>query len=191
MKVLLLVTGFLAFSFTACSPGVQDVKALKDPQVRSQKALKVLVYEIQGDPNETTSKAFSALYKTYYKLKNAKVTGVDSTPRARWPLPYETPREKWIGQFALPVADSVMEIPKGADPRVKLERWEYGQIGEILHEGPYRDEKPTVDRLKAFLKSQGLEIKGPHEEIYLKSAGMFFKGDEKKYLTLIRYPVGK
>ena len=74
---------------------------------------------------------------------------------------------------------------------VRLEPWEYGDVAEILHIGPYDREKPTVERLLAFIRAGGYEAIGDHEEEYLKGPGMFFRGDPEKYQTIIRYRVKK
>ncbi len=42
-----------------------------------------------------------------------------------------------------------------------------------------------------FIKAQGYEVIGVHEEEYLKGPTMFSKGDPKKYVTIIRYRVKK
>ncbi|NUM64306.1 GyrI-like domain-containing protein [candidate division KSB1 bacterium] len=69
--------------------------------------------------------------------------------------------------------------------------WEYGEVAEILHMGPYDKEQPTVARLMEFIKTQGYEVAGEHEEEYLKGPTMFSRGDPEKYATIIRYRVRK
>jgi effector-binding domain-containing protein len=92
----------------------------------------------------------------------------------------------------MPVPDSVTALPsKGPEAglEVALATWEYGEVAEILHVGPYSAEEPTVARLKSFIAERGYEIAGAHEEEYLRGPGMLFAGDPGSYLTLIRYPV--
>ena len=72
-----------------------------------------------------------------------------------------------------------------------LTTWEYGDVAEMLHVGPYDREEPTIAKLKQFIKECGYEIVGEHEEEYLKGPGMFSKGNPDKYLTIIRYRVKK
>ncbi len=64
-------------------------------------------------------------------------------------------------------------------------------MAEILHIGPYTKEQPTIQRLTDFIQKNGYKISGTHEEEYLKAGGMFFKGNENEYYTIIRYPVKK
>ncbi len=71
-----------------------------------------------------------------------------------------------------------MPVPEGTTvlPTVKLEpgitarldTWEYGEVAEILHIGPYDREEPTIARLTAFIRDKGYSIIGDHEEEYLK-----------------------
>jgi hypothetical protein len=66
---------------------------------------------------------------------------------------------------------------------VKIERWEYGLVAQILHIGPFSSEGPTIQRLHEFIAAQGYEIAGVHEEEYLTSPAA------KVQKTLIRYPI--
>ena len=75
--------------------------------------------------------------------------------------------------------------------KASLETWEYGEVAEILHIGPYNKEEPTVNKLMNFIKEQGYEVAGLHEEEYLKGPTMAGPGDPEKYLTIIRYRVKK
>ena len=47
------------------------------------------------------------------------------------------------------------------------------------------DATPTIEKIKTFISERGYEINGDHEEEYLKGPGMFFKGNPKKYRTII------
>ena len=65
--------------------------------------------------------------------------------------------------------------------------WEYGQVAEILHVGPYSEEEPTIRKLLDFIKNSGYATTGEHEEEYLKGPGTFSMGNPAKYLTIVRY----
>ena len=58
-------------------------------------------------------------------------------------------------------------------------------MAQILHIGPYDQETATIERLHEFIKENGYEIAGPHEEEYQS------KPDAKVIKTLIRYRVKK
>lgn len=46
-----------------------------------------------------------------------------------------------------------------------------GRAAQILHIGPYSEERPTIDRLHAFIEQQGWQASGKHHEIYLSTPG--------------------
>lgn len=177
----------------SCAPDLSKYQYLEEPQITTMPKQKMLVVELQGDPNITGKKAFPALIKTFYKL-DKDVRGKMSAPRARWPKPFDTPRTEWVGIYGLGVSEGVNELPKRApeiDPKVVIEYWEYGEVAEILHIGSYSGETPTIEKLHKFIEDSGYKIVGPHEEEYLKGPGMFWKGNSKRYQTIIRYEIEK
>ena len=182
---------FLAFAvFTASLVWTQgqdlsQYEKLKDPQIRQMPdQQKMLVVEMTGDPNETAGKAFTLLFSTFFKMPGARM----APPRARWLNTLADSRNEWAGLYALPLPDSVDSLPGGVEG-VKIDFWEYGEVAEILHIGPYSEETPTIERLFAFISEQGYEIAGPHEEEYLR--GPESGPDSSKYMTIIRYRVKK
>ena len=143
----------------------------------------------RGDPNEQ-SDPLAALYGTVYTLKFArKKTDPDfkvGPLRARWPDAHLLPKEEWLGIWALPIPEDVTSLPQktpGFD--VKIERWSYGSVAQILHTGSYLDEGNDVQRLREFIETSSYEIAGAHEEEYLTSP------KAKTQKTMIRYPVTK
>jgi hypothetical protein len=74
---------------------------------------------------------------------------------------------------------------------VAIATWAYGDVAEILHVGSYSTEQPDIERLRAFIDSQGYRVVGDHEEEYVKGPGMIFAGDPDTYLTIIRLRVKK
>jgi len=169
------------------SLGAQDFsqyEKLKDPQINTKPNQKMLVVEAKGDPAVVAKDAFTKLFGSYFKLPGAKM----AAPRARWIADFAGPREDWIGFYALPLPESVTALPEGREG-IEIKEWEYGEVAEILHIGSYSNETPTIEKLHAFIKSQGYEISGPHEEEYLKGPGMV--ADPSEYWTIIRYQVSK
>ena len=51
--------------------------------------------------------------------------------------------------------------------RVWLESFDEGRVVQALHVGPFETERPTIDRLHAFAREQGLDFHGRHHEVYL------------------------
>ena len=71
-------------------------------------------------------------------------------------------------------------------PQVRLGELVEGRSAQVMHHGPYADEKPTIDRLHAFIASQGLTPHLKHHEIYLKDPT---RCSPEKLLTILRHPV--
>ena len=59
----------------------------------------------------------------------------------------------------------------------------------LIHKGPYDQLSESYERLTNYAKEHGLAIKGPGREVYIKGPGMIFKGNPKKYLTEIQFPL--
>jgi len=115
-------------------------------------------------------------------------------PRARWPQDLTTPKAEWVGAYALPIPESVAKVPvhqPQAGFKASLVTWEYGEVAEILHFGPYNREEPTMERLQEFVLKSGYVTVGGHEEEYIAGPTQNGKGDPEKYVTIIRYEVRK
>lgn len=194
IAVIIIIAG-VWFAFMCGGPDLKKYEYLKEPQISSMPAQKMLAVEAKGDPNIIGKEVFSALYKTYYSLKGkVKDLKWNVAPRARWSKDFDPNKEEWVGIYGIPVPDSVDSIPeqKAEDKvKVQLTTWEYGDVAEILHIGPYSEEAPTIEKLHNFIKDKGFKIIGDHEEDYIKGPGMFGKGNPKKYYTIIRYRISK
>ena len=60
------------------------------------------------------------------------------------------------------------------------------RVAELLHRGPYADERPSLDALYGFVAAQGLRPAGPHTEVYLTDPGTTAPADNR---TVLRVPV--
>lgn len=199
MKVARILTVLIIVVVIAVPSIAQDLKAsqfehLKTPKISEKKNQKMLVVEAKGDPNVIGGKAFGLLFQLYYSMKETPKGPMQAAPRARWPVSLDTPKSEWIGLYALPVPETITALPQHQVQeglKASLTTWEYGEMAEILHVGPYDKEEPTVERLMDFVKDQGYVVIGEHEEEYIKGPTMNGKGDTEKYLTIIRYRVQK
>ena len=162
----------------------------KEPQILDMPSQKMAVVYMKGDPNKVVSQFLPALYGSAYTLKfDLKKRGIEfkvDKPRARWPNAHLVPKDEWIGIWGLPIPGGTTSLPqKVKDIEVKIERWDYGTVAQILHIGPYSEEMPTVERLHKFIADSGYQIAGVHEEEYLT------KPEAKVQKTMIRYPIRK
>ena len=165
-------------------------RKLPEPQLIEMMPQRVAAIRTKGDPNSVAGRIMPALYGSVYKLKfERKKHGKDFNIgglRARWPNAHIARKNEWIGIWALPVPSDTADIPqKIPELPVELDMWEYGTVAQLVHLGPYRTEKKTVERLHRFIHEKGYEISGVHEEEYLTRPGA------KVQKTIIRYPVRK
>ena len=164
---------------------------LKSPRIVTLPDERVLEVSGRGTPEEVAKGGFSTLFKIYFKLKGVPKGPKMPLPRGRWI--FTSPEDKDIaGQVAMPVPDTVTDLPDIAPApgmTVRLTTWEYGEVAEIIHLGPYENEIPIVEALEKFIAEQGYERTGVHEELYLRGPGMFGKGNPEKYVTIIRFQV--
>jgi hypothetical protein len=91
------------------------------------------------------------------------------------------------------LADAVAQIRKkrGDNPalaRLRLERFREGLCIQVMHLGPYANEPETIERMKAFMKENGLVHRGRHHEIYLGDPRL---ANPEKLKTVLRQPVEK
>jgi hypothetical protein len=72
---------------------------------------------------------------------------------------------------------------------VSFESFEEGLSAQIFHSGPYGEaERPSVEKLHAFLKENGYALCGKHHEIYFNTP---LRTDPSKLKTIIRQPAEK
>ncbi len=196
--MILLITVVLVcsvfFLMKLSGSRIKKYEHLIDPAISTLPNQNMLIVDIQGDPNKSGGKAIKLLFKAYYSLKGVPKGPKMPAPRARWPFDEKTPKDQWVGHFALPIPNEITTLPKVKNPDslyMYISEWRYGDVAEILHIGPYANEKETIQRLREYVGRQGYCVFGVHEEEYIKGPGMFGKGDPKKYLTIIRYRVAK
>jgi len=71
-------------------------------------------------------------------------------------------------------------------PAVRFGKFAEGRAAQIMHIGPYAAERPTIERLHAFIAEQGDRPRGRHHEIYL---GDPRRSAPEKLKTIIRQPI--
>ncbi|MYS81723.1 GyrI-like domain-containing protein [Embleya scabrispora] len=84
------------------------------------------------------------------------------------------------------LARTAKKKPAAPVDRVRLRRIAEGECAQVLHTGPYDTEHATLDRLRAYVTTQGREAAGLHHEIYLTNPG---RTAPEKMRTILRYPV--
>ena len=191
--LILLIIVLIAYFIIPKGAKYSDYAFLAEPRITTLPNEKMIEVKATGDPLKTVQPALNLLFSTYYKLKGVNKSRMPA-PKARWYAVKGSPRETWEGHFAIGVPQEIKEIPAMSDDsrlKVELVNWEYGEVAEILHVGPYNKEEPTYEKLVKFIEEQGYSIVGPHEEEYLKGPIPFLPSNPERYLTIIRYQVKK
>lgn len=165
--------------------------AKTEPQIIEMPPQKMAVVRGKGTPDKVFAELMPALYGSVYTLKfdlkkkglpTFKVSGL----RARYPDAHLVPKEQWTHIIGLPIPQDTTSLPqKVPSIEVKIETWDYGTVGQILHIGAYDQEGPNIEKLHKFIAENGYEIAGVHEEEYLTMP------DAKVQKTIIRYVVRK
>lgn len=104
----------------------------------------------------------------------------------RWTLLIALPDEATDQELATALAAGRTKVPAELAPDLRIERFEEGPVAQILHLGPYAEERPTIERLHAALTAAGLRPHGRHHELYL---GDPRRSAPERLRTLIRQPV--
>jgi len=168
---------------------VSPRKLKTDPVILEMPSQTMAVVMGRGSPSRVFPEVLPALYGSVYALKfDLKNRGLESfkvtAPRARYPDLDLRPKEDWLIVAGIPVPDDTDRLPqKKPGIEVKVQRWEYGTVAQVLHLGPYDHEQGSVERLKEFVEASGYEIVGPHEEEYLS------RPDARTIKTVVRYRV--
>jgi hypothetical protein len=110
------------------------------------------------------------------------------------------PAETWNWRLMIRVPDFITasdvtsavkklkERGKGDDlERVRLETIREGMCVQMLHVGPYADERATISRIIEYAEQSGLACRGRHHEIYLSDPRRVAPA---KLRTILRLPVG-
>lgn len=168
----------------------------------------------QGDPNTSKSfeEAVGALFSVSYTLKfKVKKEGgridyrvmplqglwwaddmsefsTDCKEDWKWTLMILQP--DFITPEMFETAVSEVREKKGLPwlDQLRLEPYEEGPCAQIMHKGPFVDEKPTIDKLHDFIQDSGKKRCGLHHEIYLSD---FRRTAPENLKTIIRQPCGE
>jgi effector-binding domain-containing protein len=200
----ILIVAIASFLFFMQGPDLSSYESLSNPRITTKSNEKVLevFFDAPGDKiGAELSKCYEVLFSAYFKLKGVPKGSTMKACKARYENLFAASQDgkysmedlkklEWKGSVAIPIPDNINELPDKSNQKVKISIWEYGEVAEILHKGPYENEFPVINKLQNFIKNHGYTIIGDHEEEYLKGPGMPFVSP-KDYYTIIRYRIKK
>lgn len=195
-----------------------ELKALyfptaKEPAVVDVPSMQFAMVDGEGNPNDAVAfrDAIGALYGVAYTIKftakKAKGPEIRVMPlEALWWAPGTDDFSKatkeewhWTAMILEPPTvtrrmfdDAVRQLREKKNPpslsKVRLAKFREGKSAQILHIGPYAEETATIQRLHAFIRSQGYRLSGKHHEIYLSIPGRTAPARMK---TVVRQPMSR
>jgi hypothetical protein len=185
-----------------------DYIAPREPVLIDMKPARYLAIAGEGAPGGPLFQSrIGAVYSVAYTTKvTRKAAGLQDYTVNRvegrylnlgeQPMP---PPEQWQWQLLIRVPSFLVpeELPQavaklrqrgkeGDAGLVTLEEIDEGRCVQMLHVGPYTREAESVEKMCAFAKAQGLQIAGPHHEIYLSDPR---RVAPEKLKTILRIPV--
>lgn len=188
--------------------------ASRSPELVRVPPLSFLMVDGQGDPTETAfAEAVQALYGLSFTLKFGlkkdlglvyRVGPLEGLWWADDIADFRLGRReewRWTAMIVQPdaVSADLVERARGevikkrrstsALERARLETYDEGLAGQVMHIGPYSAEGPTIDRLHAFIHELGYTFDGRrqrHHELYI---GDPRRSAPEKLRTIVRQPV--
>jgi hypothetical protein len=194
----------------------RDLKHLYFPSPKEAEVILVpnfnyLMIDGSGDPNgsQEFQEAVQALYSASYTLKfmireqknvdypvmaleglwwspDMAVLNMEQKADWKWTLMILQPKTVTSALFKKAVKKAEEKKGLPALAKLRLEGFAEGLSVQIMHIGLYAAEGPTIQKLHAFAKERGLELKGKHHEIYLSNPQ---RAKPEKMRTVIRQPV--
>jgi hypothetical protein len=183
-----------------------SAKAVVEVQVP---AMNFLMIDGEGDPNRSKAyeDAVEALFTASYTAKFMLKKGPEAIDYGVMPLEglwwaddmsafsaADRKHWKWTLMIMQPppvtkaivdqaITEAAKKKPLAALSKLRFEALSEGRCAQTLHVGPFTEEGPTVERVHAFIASQGGRRRGKHHEIYLTDIR---KAEPAKWKTVIR-----
>ncbi len=104
----------------------------------------------------------------------------------RWTLLISLPLEAADDELATALSGGRARLAAEYAPDLRIAAFHEGPVAQVLHVGPYAEERPTIERLHAAIAAAGLRPRGRHHELYL---GDPRRSAPERLRTLIRQPV--
>ncbi len=165
----------------------------KSPVMVEVPEMNFLMVDGTGNPNESKQfqEAIEALYGLSYTAKfSLKKQGsteeyvVPALEALWWSPGGDTldpeAKDEWLWTVmimqppavtAAVIAAATEELRKKKNPaaldRARFEAFKEGLSAQIMHIGPYSEERENIEKLHAFIAESGHKLRGKHHEIYM------------------------
>ena len=188
------------------APSAKKVEVVDVPEMN------FLMIDGEGDPN--TSQAFKdaveALFSVSYTLKFMVKKGKMAVDYGVLPLQalwwsddmsaFSTGNKdawKWTTMIMQPefitpalVEEAANEVQRKKKlvslPLLRFEAFKEGKAAQIMHIGPFSEERPTIEKVHSFIENNGSQRVGKHHEIYLSDLR---RAAPEKWKTIVRQPM--
>jgi hypothetical protein len=114
------------------------------------------------------------------------VFGTTARTTWRWTLFICLPEQASQAEFDEALAVGRSKLAPEFASSLRIDSFEEGLAAQIMHFGPYSEERPTIEKLHAGIAAARLTPRGQHHEIYL---GDPRRAAPEKLRTILRQPV--
>lgn len=104
----------------------------------------------------------------------------------RWTVMLRLPEFVTPAYFKQVVDELIEKKQSDVYKKARLEYMQEGECVQLMHIGPYDQEQPNIEKMHAFAKEQGYELRGRHHELYF---GDPRRTSPEKLKTILRQPV--
>ena len=172
-----------------------------------------LMIDGEGDPNTSLSytQAVEALFSVSYTAKFSLKKGVPSMDYTVMPLEglwwaddwsvfltNDRTHWKWTMMIMQPdflpdemIRNAIERVARTRDlpalQKLRVEKFTEGKCAQILHVGPFSEERPTIEKVHDYIESRSARA-GKHHEIYLSDVR---RAAPSRWRTIIRQPMKK
>jgi hypothetical protein len=104
----------------------------------------------------------------------------------RWTLMIGLPEEATPDEIDAQLAGARRRLERELATNLRMEELDEGPSGQVLHVGPYAQERDAIERLHRAIASADLRPVGRHHELYLSDPG---RCAPERLRTIVRQPV--
>jgi hypothetical protein len=104
----------------------------------------------------------------------------------RWTLLIVLPEEASDGEIDEQLAAARTKVDPEIASTLRVERFDEGDVAQVLHVGSYAEERPSIERLHAGIAAAGSRPRGRHHELYL---GDPRRSAPERLRTVLRHPI--